>query len=236
VRLSIKMKYRKNVPAKLVGTILLLSCLLTIQGCGDRYDQVDCDNQSWTVMHPSGEFCMCAEDYGWMYDYEQEKWRCVSVPGFKDSDNSYSYVWIFNGSHMGPTNSHHILKFIFNKPDSSFRIAAKESVASWSTERVVYKRNSTSGDSIYMYDLLVRTDPSNFIYEGERCLVTGRGRVSTNKDTLHMTAYIIPWDDYALVASANGVYRDNRDIDVSKAVDVRKMQFLSARAFPKYAQ
>jgi hypothetical protein len=176
---------------------------------------------------------MCDENTGWMYDYEQEKWRCLGAPGFESFDNSYSYAWTFNGIHMGPQNTHHILKFIFNKPDSSFRIAAKESVVLWSTGGVFYKRDNAKGDSIYMRDLLVRhPNRFEFILDGKDCLVTGRGRVSKNKDTLDMTAYIIPRE--AIVANEN--YRDARDIDVSVAADVRKMQFLSVRAFPKYAR
>ena len=236
MRLSIKMKQRKNVPAKLVGTILLLSCLLTIQGCGDRYDQVDCSN-SLTVMHTSGEFCMCAEGYGWMYDYEIESWRCIGLFTNRQTDNLYSYGFTSNGNQFGNYNSLYYLRLNYNKSDSTFNKVSIDNHGP-QTPSGVYIKNDLEGDSLYMKDLRLRTtfNSIDFDFEGKRCFVAGRGRVSLNKDTLDMTAYIIPWDDYALVASANGVYRDDRDIDVSKAADVRKMQFLSARAFPKYAQ
>ena len=225
------------MPAKLVGTILLLSCLLTIQGCGDRYDQVDCSNSSATVMHPSGEFCMCAEGYGWMYDYELEHWDCFQTREDYDWPDSYAYGYTFNGGQMGPLNDHYLMSLFFSKADSTFievdlRNRGRQQASG------VYIKNDLEGDSLYMKDLRLETtfNSIDFDFEGKRCFVAGRGRVSLNKDTLDMTAYIIPWDDYSLVASANGVYRDDRDIDVSKAVDVRKMQFLSARSFPKYAQ
>ena len=223
------------MPAQLAGTIFLLWCILGMQGC-DKYDQVDCSNNGSTVLHSSGEFCMCAEGYGWMYDYNQEKWRCIGARGNYDWPESYAYGFTFNGIQMGPLNSYYNMSLHFSKSDSTF-IEIGLNNRGLQESSAVYIKNAGDGDSIYMRDLRVRhPNRFEFILDGKDCLVTGRGRVSKNKDTLDMTAYIIPWDDYALVESANEIYRDARDIDISKSVDVRKMQFLSARAFPKYAR
>jgi hypothetical protein len=197
------------------------------------------------VCNPTEEYCQCRDGDYRLYDFYNERWICQGFGGDMENDSLIRYNYLFNGNQFGTHSGfmaleayNHIYNLIldYNKEKQAYqvyRVGNPIGTASSSLNGhgglILAKEDPVNGDSIYIRDMFLFTSPPFFFeYNGERMLLTGRGRISPDRDTLDMTVYFLD------VRTINPDADPDKPIDVSGALDIRKMTLLSSRVLPRY--
>lgn len=235
MRLFINKKHRIGIGSvQYAGPIFMLAIAVAMLCHSCRDASLACEScRGYMECHPSGEFCQCDKDSYYLYNYNSRKWECsFRYGGDRDAPTYYSKAYVFNGDQFGLKNSLYELELYYDKPEDTLSIVGIYSEAAWniSTEKVIYKKDALRGDSIYIHFMYIyNKDPIGFDYNGQSCYVTGRGRISLDRDTLDMTTFIIPYG-----GKGQPGFDPKEPIDVSGALDVRKMLLLGTNKLRKY--
>ena len=177
-----------------------------------------------------------------MYDFFNDRWVCKYVTGDIETDSTISNSYFFNGNQFGaPTNGPgftiynqmYNLVLDYNKELKSYLnywVCNPLDGGSWPVPSgtVILKKDDISGDSIYINNMFLKTTPFTLDYIGLDVRTTGRGLISPDRDTIDMTVYFLD------LRTINPDADPDRPIDVSDALDIRKMTLLSSRVLPKY--
>ncbi len=215
-----------------VSCLFLILLLSGSTGCKDKDKCISCPDDM--ICSPTKEYCQCDDGQYRVYDFSKERWTCTSMRDHIVEDSTIEYNYLFNGNQFGiygddisAYNNIYKLSLLFNKIDRTYTKYWIENRSVLPYNRIYSKVDSLSGDSIFLHHMGFTTStPPVYEYNGERVLPTGYGRISPDKDTIDMAVYFIPLrliDDYEQVP-----------VDISKAIDVRKMTLLSSRVLPKF--